>query len=52
MIFKGKGGSCMKFLERYIQFLNELEKIDENYEGLTDTDVRERLREVINYYFT
>jgi hypothetical protein len=41
----------MKFIERYIQFLTELEQIDQNHEGLTDTDVRERMGEVINYYF-
>ena len=41
----------MKFLERYIQFLNEMESIEQNHEGVTDTDVRERLREIINYYF-
>ncbi len=42
----------MKFVERYVQFLNELEEINQNHNELTDTDVRERLREVINYYFT
>ena len=41
----------MDFLERYIQFLNELEEINLNHDELTDTDVRERLHEVINYYF-
>jgi hypothetical protein len=47
-----KRGGSMTFLERYIQFLNELEMIDKNHDGLTDTDVRERLHGVINYYFT
>lgn len=42
----------MKFLERYVQFLNELEGIKQNHDELTNTDVRERLREVIDYYFT
>jgi hypothetical protein len=41
----------MTFIGRYIQFLTELEQIDRQHEGLTDTDVRERLHEVINYYF-
>ena len=41
----------MTFLKRYCQFLDELEKISEEHNELTDTDVRERLHEVINYYF-
>jgi hypothetical protein len=41
----------MTFLKRYCQFLDELEKISEEHDELTDTDVRERLHEVINYYF-
>jgi hypothetical protein len=45
------GRTTMIFLERYIQFLNELESISHNHDELTDTDVRERLREMINYYF-
>lgn len=40
----------MNFLDRYIQFLNQLEDVAKNHDELTDTDVRERLREVINYY--
>jgi hypothetical protein len=39
------------FLKRYCQFLNELEQISKEHDELTDTDVRERLHEVINYYF-
>jgi len=41
----------MTFHERYIHFLSELEKINESNEELTDTDVRERLWGVLNYYF-
>lgn len=41
----------MSFLTRYTQFLTELEQIAEEHDELTDTDVRERLRAVINYYF-
>jgi hypothetical protein len=41
----------MSFLNRYKQFLTELEQIAEEHDELTDTDVRERLHEVINYYF-
>lgn len=35
----------------YTDYLNELEHIAEEHDELTDTDVRERLRDVINYYF-
>lgn len=41
----------MTFKERYTLFLNQLEKIAQEHDELTDTDVRERLHEVINYYF-
>lgn len=41
----------MDFDSVYTEFLNALERIAEEYDELTDTDVRERLREVINYYF-
>jgi hypothetical protein len=40
------------FPGRYIQFIEELVEIDADHEGLTGTDVRERIRDVINYYFT
>ena len=41
----------MDFDSVYTAFLNALEHIAEEHDELTDTDVRERLREVINYYF-
>ena len=41
----------MTFASRYTKFLNTLEEISEEYDELTDTDVRERLHEVINWYF-
>ncbi len=41
----------MDFEAVYADFLNALESIAEQYDELTDTDVRERLREVIEYYF-
>jgi hypothetical protein len=39
------------FHKRYVSFLNELSKLAKKYDELSDTDVRERLHEVINYYF-
>lgn len=41
----------MDFESVYAEYLNALEAIAEHHHELTDTDVRERLREVINYYF-
>lgn len=41
----------MDFDSIYTDYLNELEHIAAIHDELTDTDVRERLREVINYYF-
>jgi hypothetical protein len=41
----------MSFRKRYVAFLAELEKIAKTHDELTDTDVRERLHSVINYYF-
>ena len=41
----------MDFDSIYTDYLNALERIAEEHDELTDTDVRERLREVINYYF-
>ena len=39
------------FRKRYIAFLNELSRLAKAHDELTDTDVRERLYEVINYHF-
>ncbi len=39
------------FRKRYVEFLNELSKLAKAHDELTDTDVRERLHEVINYHF-
>ncbi len=39
------------FRKRYIAFLNELSKLARKHDELTDTEVRERLHEVINYHF-
>lgn len=41
----------MSFNKRYVAFLSQLEEIADGHEELTDTDVRERLHEVLNYYF-
>lgn len=41
----------MTLTSRYARFLKDLEKVSEKHDELTDTDVRERLREVVNYYF-
>jgi hypothetical protein len=41
----------MDFETVYLNFLNTLEEIAETHDELTDTDVRERLRVTINYYF-
>lgn len=41
----------MEFANIYRGYLNALEEIAEEHEELTDTDVRERLHEVINWYF-
>ena len=41
----------MNFKQRYTEFLNTLEDITEIHDELTDTDVRERMHEVINWYF-
>ena len=40
------------FQKRYVAFLNELSKLAKRHDELTDTDVRERMHEVINYHFT
>ena len=39
------------FRKRYIAFLNDLSRLAKRHDELTDTDVRERLHEVINYHF-
>ena len=41
----------MIFKQRYVAFLSQLEEIADVHGELTDTDVRERLHEVLNYYF-
>lgn len=41
----------MDFRKRYIGYLNELAKLSRKHDELTDTDVRERLHEVINWFF-
>jgi len=41
----------MSFLITFEKYLNELEEIASEHDELTDTDVRERLHEVINWYF-
>jgi hypothetical protein len=41
----------MDFRKRYVDFLNELSKLSRKHGELTDTDVRERLNEVLNYHF-
>lgn len=41
----------MSFNKRYVAFLSQLEEIADGHDELTDTDVRERLHEVLNYYF-
>lgn len=41
----------MTFDERYTEFLNALEDIEAEHDELTDTDVRERMHEAINWYF-
>jgi hypothetical protein len=41
----------MVFRKRYIAYLNELAKLSRKHDELTDTDVRERLHEVINWCF-
>lgn len=41
----------MSFRKRYQQFLNDLETVSAKHGELTDTDVRERLYEVLSYYF-
>lgn len=41
----------MDFLSVYIEYLNKLESISIEHDEITDTDVRERLHEVINWYF-
>lgn len=41
----------MSFLSQYKNFLNTLENISVDHDELTDTDVRERLHEVLNWYF-
>jgi hypothetical protein len=39
------------FRKRYIGYLNELAQLSRKHDELTDTDVRERLHEVINWCF-
>jgi hypothetical protein len=39
------------FRKRYVAFLNELSALAREHDELTDTDVRERLFEVLNWYF-
>jgi hypothetical protein len=39
------------FRKRYVAFLNELSKLAKLHDELTDTDVRERLHEVLSYHF-
>lgn len=41
----------MTFDERYTEFLNALEDAALEHDELTDTEVRERMHEVINWYF-
>ncbi len=41
----------MSFLVAFEKYLNQLEDIADENDELTDTDVRERLHEVINWYF-
>lgn len=41
----------MNFRGIYEKYLNTLENISDAHEEVTDTDVRERLHEVINWYF-
>jgi hypothetical protein len=41
----------MSFNKRYVAFLSQLEEIADGHHELTDTDVRERLHEILNYYF-
>ena len=41
----------MTFSEVYTKYLNSLEQIHQKHDEITDTDVRERLHEVINWYF-
>lgn len=41
----------MDFRTRYAEFLESLDAIAETHDELTDTEVRERLREVIDYHF-
>jgi len=41
----------MDFRKRYVAFLHDLSKLAKTHDELTDTDVRERLHEVINYHF-
>jgi hypothetical protein len=41
----------MSFLTTFEKYLNQLEDIADEHDELTDTDVRERLYEVINWYF-
>jgi len=41
----------MHFRKRYVAFLNELSRLAKTHDELTDTDVRERLHEAINYHF-
>jgi hypothetical protein len=41
----------MSLSKRYVAFLSQLEEIADSHKELTDTDVRERLHDVLNYYF-
>jgi len=41
----------MDFRTRYIAFLDQLRTLAKSHDDLTDTDVRERLHQVINYFF-
>lgn len=40
-----------KFEEIYLHYLNELDELSQTYDELTDTDVRERLRDIIDWFF-
>lgn len=41
----------MGFRERYVAYLNQLQSLARKHDEVTDTEVRERLHEVINYFF-
>jgi len=41
----------MEFRKRYRAFLDGMRALSKQHDDLTDTEVRERLHEVVNYYF-